>query len=45
MGNPTSTGMHTGTLRFTAGLSGSFVYLCPVSGDAQKGMMGTLVVS
>ena len=45
LGNPTSAGMHTGTLSFTAGLSGSYQYLCPVPSHAQKGMVGTLVVS
>jgi rusticyanin len=45
LGNPTSAGMHTGTLRFTAGTSGTYQYLCPVPGHAQKGMVGTLVVS
>ena len=44
LGNPTSAGMHTGTLSFTASTSGSYQYLCPVPGHAQKGMVGTLVV-
>jgi rusticyanin len=45
LGNPTSAGMHTSTLSFTAGGPGSYQYLCPVPGHAQKGMVGTLVVS
>jgi rusticyanin len=45
LGNPTSAGMHTGTLRFTVGAGGTYQYLCPVPGHAQKGMVGTLVVS
>jgi rusticyanin len=45
LGNPTSAGTHTGTLSFTARTSGSYRYLCPVPAHAQKGMVGTLVVS
>jgi rusticyanin len=45
LGNPTSSGLHTGTLNFAATASGSYQYLCPVPGHAQKGMVGTLVVS
>jgi rusticyanin len=45
LGNPTAAGMHTGRLSLTAGGSGSYVYLCPIPGHAQKGMVGQLVVS
>ena len=45
LGNPTSAGLHTGTLSFTAaGTSGSYQYLCPVPGHARDGMTGTLTV-
>jgi rusticyanin len=43
-GNPTSVGMHEGTLTFTATTPGTYHYLCPVPGHAQKGMTGTLTV-
>jgi rusticyanin len=43
--NPTSAGMHTETLTFTASTPGTYQYLCPVPGHAQKGMAGTLIVS
>jgi len=43
--NPTSAGMHAGTLTFTASTPGTYHYLCPVPGHAQKGMTGTFVVS
>jgi rusticyanin len=45
LGNPTSAGMHAGTLTFTASNPGAYRYLCPVPGHAQKGMAGTLTVS
>jgi rusticyanin len=45
LGNPTPAGMHTGTISFAASTSGSYQYLCPVPGHAQKGMVGSLVVS
>ena len=45
LGNPTSAGMHEGGLTFTATTMGSYRYLCPVPGHAQKGMVGTLIVS
>jgi len=45
LGESTSAGMHTGTLTFTAGTSGTYQYLCPVPGHAQEGMAGTFVVS
>ena len=45
LGNPTSAGMHEGTLTFTASSAGTYHYLCPVPGHAQKGMIGTFTVS
>jgi hypothetical protein len=44
LGNPTPAGMHAGTLSFTATAPGSYRYLCPVPGHAQKGMTGTFTV-
>lgn len=44
LGNPTSAGMHEGTLTFTAGTAGSYQYYYPVPGHAQKGMVGSFVV-
>jgi rusticyanin len=44
LGNPTSAGLHEGTLAFTAATPGTYHYLCPVPGHAQKGMTGTLTV-
>jgi len=37
--------MHAGTLTFTAATPGTYHYLCPVPGHAQKGMTGTFTVS
>lgn len=45
LGNPTSAGMHAATLSFTVGPPGTYRYLCPVPGHAQKGMTGTFTVS
>jgi rusticyanin len=45
LGNPTSAGMHVGTLTFTASTAGAYQYLCPVPGHAQKGMAGVFRVS
>jgi rusticyanin len=45
LGNPTSAGMHAGTLSFTASTPGTYRYLCAVPGHAQKGMSGTFIVS
>lgn len=45
LGNPTPAGMHAATLTFTASTAGSYRYLCPVPGHAQKGMTGTFTVS
>ena len=44
LGNPTSAGMHEGTLAFTASTPGTYHYLCPVPGHAEKGMSGTFTV-
>ena len=44
LGNPTSAGMHAGPLTFTATTPGSYRYLCPVPGHAQKGMTGAFTV-
>jgi rusticyanin len=45
LGEPTSAGMHAATLTFTASAPGSYRYLCPVPGHAQKGMTGTFTVT
>jgi rusticyanin len=45
LGNPTAAGMHAATLTFTASTPGTYRYLCPVPGHAQKGMTGTFTVS
>jgi rusticyanin len=45
LGNPTPAGMHAGTISFTASTPGTYRYLCPVPGHAQKGMTGTFTVS
>jgi rusticyanin len=45
LGNPTGTGMHSGTFTFTASTAGAYEYLCPVPGHAQKGMVGTFLVN
>ena len=44
LGNPTSTGMHAGTLTFRAAAPGSYRYLCPVPGHAHEGMAGVFTV-
>ena len=44
LGNPTQAGMHAETLTFTASAAGSYQYLCPVPGHAQKGMAGAFIV-
>jgi rusticyanin len=44
LGNPTSAGMHEGSLTFTASTPGIYQYLCPVPGHAQKGMVGSFLV-
>ena len=45
LGDPTSAGMHAGTLRFTATRPGDYRYLCAVPDHALKGMIGTFIVS
>lgn len=45
LGNPTAAGMHAGTLTFTASSPGTYRYLCPVPGHAQKGMTGAFTVN
>jgi rusticyanin len=45
LGNPAPAGMHAGTLTFTAATPGTYHYLCPVPGHAQKGMTGTFTVT
>jgi len=45
LGNPTAAGIHAGTLTFTAAARGTYHYLCPVPGHAQKGMTGLFTVS
>lgn len=45
LGDPTSAGMHSGTITFVATTPGTYEYLCPVPGHAQKGMVGTFVVT
>ncbi len=44
LGNPTTAGMHAGTLTFTAATPGAYRYLCPVAGHAQKGMAGAFAI-
>ena len=44
-GDPASVGIRTGNPSFTASSSGAYPYLCPVPSHAQKGMIGTDVVS
>jgi rusticyanin len=44
LGNPTSAGMHEGSVTFSASAPGTYQYVCPVPGHAEKGMVGTLVV-
>ena len=45
LGNPTPAGMHAAALSFTATTAGSYRYLCPVPGHAQKGMTGAFTVT
>ena len=42
--HPAATGMHAGTLTFTAVAPGSYQYLCPVPAPAQDGMVGPFTV-
>ncbi len=45
LGNPTSAGMHAGTITFTAATPGTYRYLCAVPGHARKGMTGLFIVT
>jgi plastocyanin len=45
LGDPAAAGMHTGTVTFTASQPGSYHYLCPVPGHAQKGMAGVFAIA
>ncbi len=45
LGSPTTAGMHAATLTFTGSTAGTYHYLCPVPGHAQKGMTGLFTVS
>ncbi len=45
LGDPTSAGLPSETLTFTAATAGAYTYLCPVPGHAQQGMYGTLQVT
>jgi len=45
LGDPSATGMHAGTVTFTAASPGSYRYLCPVPGHAGKGMAGVFTVT
>jgi rusticyanin len=44
LGEPTSAGMHSGTITFTASASGTYQYLCAVPGYARNGMFGKFLV-
>ena len=41
LGNPTSAGMHAGTLTFTAATPGTYQYLCPAPGHARTEWPGS----
>jgi rusticyanin len=45
LGNPTWAGMHSTTIDFDASVAGTYQYLCAVPGHAQRGMVGTFVVT
>jgi hypothetical protein len=45
LGNSTSAGVHTATITFTDATAGTYQYLCPLPGYAQRGMADTLVVA
>jgi hypothetical protein len=45
LGAATSSGVHEGKLSFVTKRSGSFQYLCPVPGHAEKGMAGRFLVT
>ena len=44
LGDPTSAGLPSETITFTAGTSGTYSYLCQVPGHAAAGMYGTFEV-
>lgn len=44
LGAATSAGMHDGTVTFTAGQPGTYAYLDPVPLQAERGMVGSLLV-
>ena len=44
LGSASASGWPAETLSFTASTSGTYTYICPVVGHAQKGMHGQLVV-
>jgi plastocyanin len=44
LGEPTSAGMHSGTITFTASTSGTYQYLCAVPGYARNGLFGKFLV-
>jgi rusticyanin len=45
LGDPTSAGMHIGTISFSATAPGTYQYLCAVPGHAQEGMVGKFIVA
>lgn len=44
LGDPTTAGLATATLTFTADRPGTYDYLCAVPGHAEKGMIGAFLV-
>ena len=45
LGDPTSAGLPSETLSFTASTAGTYTYLCQVPGHAEQGMYGTFEVT
>ncbi|MVU78339.1 hypothetical protein GPX89_13925 [Nocardia sp. ET3-3] len=45
LGDAGADGMHTQTVNFTADASGTYRYVCPVPGHAEKGMSGAFIVA
>ena len=45
LGDPTSAGLPSETVRFTASAAGTYTYLCEVPGHAAQGMHGTFQVT
>jgi rusticyanin len=45
LGDATNAGAHSTAIAFTASAAGTYRYLCPVPGHAQRGMAGTFIVS